>query len=243
MRAAVALRSRLVARARPQIACCAQQLCLSSDTKTANPGPNVTEMAAAMPRRYYEMSNTALLEMAVLGDQHAREERLIREIMAVDNVSWDDAMPRYHEMEEVSKRGEMRMKMPYYLGIGGFYFAGFASIPLCFHLDTVKWFNHHYVTTDVPEPADLETWLEVGTWAWNWMEPALGQLSFFILCVQLSKNYMQSIGMTPYIDYLLKSRATSLKEMYPQYHASIVNDFAIGQWYDHSSPSDEHGIK
>ena len=150
MRAAVALRSRLVARARPQIACCAQQLCLSSDTKTANPGPNVTEMAAAMPRRYYEMSNTALLQMAVLGDQHAREERLIREIMAVDNVSWDDALPRYHEMEEVSKRREMRMKMPYYLGIGGFYFAGFASIPLCFHLDTVKWFNHHYVTTDVP---------------------------------------------------------------------------------------------
>ena len=89
----------------------------------------------------------------------------------------------------------------------------------------------------------FDTMLEVGSWAWNWMEPALGQLSFFILCVQLSKNYMQSIGMTPYIDYLLKSRATSLKEMYPQYHASIVNDFAIGQWYDHSSPSDEHGIK
>ena len=238
MRTAVALRSQLVARARPRIACCAQQLSLSSDTKKAS--PDVTEMATAMPRHYYEMSNQALLQMATLGDQHAREERLIREIMAVDEVSWDDALPRYHEMEEVSKQGELRLKMPYYLGIGGFYFAGLASIPLCFHLGSVKWFNHHYVTTDVPEPADLETMLEVGTWAWNWMEPVLGQVSFFILCVQLSKNYMQSIGMTPYIDYILKSRADRMKEKYPQYHASIVHDFAIGQWYDHSAPSQEH---
>lgn len=46
------------------------------------------EMAKAMPKMYNEMPNDALLSMAVMGDQEAREERLIREIMAVDNVDW-----------------------------------------------------------------------------------------------------------------------------------------------------------
>lgn len=39
--------------------------------------------AKAMPRRYEELSNDVLIVMAVLGDQEAREERLIRDIMAV----------------------------------------------------------------------------------------------------------------------------------------------------------------
>ena len=52
---------------------------------------------------------------------------------------------------------------------------GFASIPLIFHLDTVMWFNSIYVTSDVPEEKDLETILECGGWAWNWMEPPLGK--------------------------------------------------------------------
>ena len=29
--------------------------------------------------------------------------------------------------------------------------------------------------------------LEVGSWSWNWMEPPLGQLSFFLLCLQYSR--------------------------------------------------------
>lgn len=44
--------------------------------------------AKAMPKNYDEMPNDVLLTMAIMGDQEAREERLIREIMAVDNVSW-----------------------------------------------------------------------------------------------------------------------------------------------------------
>ena len=49
---------------------------------------------------------------------------------------------------------------------------------------SVFWFNDVMVTTDIPPPEDLETVLETGSWAWNWMEPPLGQLSFFLLCVQ-----------------------------------------------------------
>lgn len=46
------------------------------------------EQAKDMAKNYDEMSNDILLTMACMGDQDAREERLIREIMAVDNLSW-----------------------------------------------------------------------------------------------------------------------------------------------------------
>ena len=37
----------------------------------------------------------------------------------------------------------------------------------------------------VAKPEDLETILEVGSWTWGWMEPPLGQLSFFLLTLQV----------------------------------------------------------
>jgi hypothetical protein len=46
------------------------------------------EVAKLLPKNYDEMPNDVLLSMAVMGDQEAREERLIREIMSVDNISW-----------------------------------------------------------------------------------------------------------------------------------------------------------
>lgn len=49
-------------------------------------------------------------------------------------------------------------------------------------------FVQHMVTTEVPPDKDLETWLEVGSWSWGWMEPPLGQLSFFLLCMQLARH-------------------------------------------------------
>ena len=59
-------------------------------------GQVTTEMARAMPKLYYEMPNDVLLTMAVMGDQDAREERLIREIMAVDDTCWYDPPPPRH---------------------------------------------------------------------------------------------------------------------------------------------------
>jgi hypothetical protein len=45
-----------------------------------------------------------------------------------------------------------------------YHLVGVASIPLCFDLSTAIWFNDAYVTTDVPDDEDLETFLEVGGW-------------------------------------------------------------------------------
>jgi hypothetical protein len=46
---------------------------------------------------------------------------------------------------------------------------------------------HLCIHVSFTEPKDLETWLEVGSWSWNWMEPPLGQISFFLLCLQYSR--------------------------------------------------------
>jgi hypothetical protein len=44
--------------------------------------------AKQMKKRYNELQNDTLLTLAMMGDQEAREERMIREIMAVDSISW-----------------------------------------------------------------------------------------------------------------------------------------------------------
>lgn len=67
----------------------ARQLCLNKNILSKSFAARVTlEEAKKMAKNYDEMPNDALLAMAVMGDQEAREERMIREIMAVDNVSW-----------------------------------------------------------------------------------------------------------------------------------------------------------
>ncbi len=55
------------------------------------------------------------------------------------------------------------------------------------------------VCVDVPEAKDLETWLEVGGFAWNWMEPPLGTISFVLLCMQFARSQLQNLGIFIYL--------------------------------------------
>ena len=185
------------------------------------------EMAKAMPRAYSEMSNESLLVFSAQDDFGANRERLIREIMCVDHVTWDGAQPRLEEMELANKERMFWGTLPYKIGFVGSVTLAVASIPLCFHLNTVLWFNEHYVTADVAEPKDLETWLEVGSWAWSWMEPPLGQFSFFLLCFAFARNQLINLGKKPYTDWLKNYRAERLKKRFPQYDPVIVSDFAV----------------
>ena len=50
------------------------------------------------------------------------------------------------------------------------------------------WFNEAYVTMEIPPQSDLDTWLEVGSWTWGWMEPPLGTISFVLLALQVRRN-------------------------------------------------------
>jgi hypothetical protein len=105
------------------------------------------EVAKAMPKLYYEMPNDVLLTMAVMGDQEAREERLIREIMSVDDVDWDGAQPIFHDMVNSNRKGLFLATLPYKIGIFSAVGGAAISIPMIFHLETVLWFNELYVTT------------------------------------------------------------------------------------------------
>ena len=189
--------------------------------------PSVDEAKKA-PRDYEEMSNDVLVCMAVLGDQEAREERLIREIMSVDNVSWQDAQPKFFEIMKSNRKGLFMATVPYRMGIKGSLGFGMACFPLIFHVDTVLWFNELYVTAHVPEAKDLETPLEVGGYSWGWMEPVIGQASFFLLCMQFARAQMENLGIKPYTSWFKSRRAARLTREYPQYNKYIIEQFSEG---------------
>jgi len=147
------------------------------------PSPEIVD---AMPLSYREMDNSTLVTLAALENHEATIEVLIRHIMQIDKVGYEAATETMSEIRKVNNARRYYRTGPIKLGIFTALTAGFVSIPLVFHLPTVQWFNEHFVTADVPPAKDLETFLEVGSWSWNWMEPPLGQISFFILCWQMA---------------------------------------------------------
>jgi hypothetical protein len=144
-------------------------------------------LAMSMPVNVREMDNQTLITLAAMNDHPACREMLVRHIMNKDKLDYQGAIQKFQEMDTFHQKQMSAVLFPYQVGIVTATVAAFASFPLCFHLPTVHWFNHHFVTADIPEPQDLETMLEVGSWAWNWMEPPLGQTSFFLLCLQFSR--------------------------------------------------------
>eukprot|EP00009_Paramoeba_aestuarina_P003216 CAMPEP_0201514134 /NCGR_PEP_ID=MMETSP0161_2-20130828/6041_1 /ASSEMBLY_ACC=CAM_ASM_000251 /TAXON_ID=180227 /ORGANISM="Neoparamoeba aestuarina, Strain SoJaBio B1-5/56/2" /LENGTH=178 /DNA_ID=CAMNT_0047910593 /DNA_START=297 /DNA_END=833 /DNA_ORIENTATION=+ len=172
------------------------------------------------------MSNDLICLMAAEGDKSAKKERLLREIMAVDEIEHAEAESVIASMDGVNRTFDKVVTAPYKVGIASAITAGFASIPLVFDLNTALWFNKDYVTTDVPEPEDLETWLEVGSWTWNWMEPPLGQLSFFLLTLAYARAQMLNLGVAPYSHFVREKRAKRVVHAFPRYESSIVHDYA-----------------
>jgi hypothetical protein len=150
-------------------------------------------LAMAMPTSVREMDNSTLITLAAMEDHEACSEMLIRHIMTRERSSYATALRSFYELDAYHREGMSAYLLPYQIGVATGVSAAFLSIPLVFHLPTVHWFNELYVTTDIPEPQDLETWLEVGSWSWNWMEPPLGQISFFLLCLQFSR-YVTSVA-------------------------------------------------
>lgn len=154
--------------------------------QTMRAKPSV-QTAMSLPHSYEEMDNHTLLTVGALKNHDARVEILKRHIMAVDKCSHDEANETFKAIAKKNREGMWLAALPYQLGITAGVGAAVVSIPLVFDLNTTLWFNEAYVTTDVPGKEDLETGLEVGSWAWNWMEPPLGTMSFALLCLQFSR--------------------------------------------------------
>lgn len=196
------------------------------------------QMAKLMPLAASELEDCVLIPLAVNGQVHALEEVLKRNIMAVDSVSYEVACEKFQEIAKKNREGMWLLTIPYKLGIGIAITFAVGSFPMVFELSTVQWFNEFYVTTDIPEPRDLETPLEVGSWAWNWMEPPLGTLSFVLLCMQYIRAQIANMGVRPYTQKIMSMRADKLTEAYPQYDPQVIKAFSEAvTFYD-----EKHGI-
>jgi len=184
------------------------------------------EEALKLPIEVYEYPHSVLLTASMNNDYDAREEVLRRHIMVVDKCSWDQADEVLQEIKAFNRKNMTFFQFPYKIGIFVALASGIISLPLIFHLETVLWFNDTFVTFEEAGEGELDTWLEVGSWAWNWMEPPLGEASFFILCMQMTRNNMQNLGWRPYGDWVKKSRADKLALQFPQYSTRALYEFA-----------------
>ena len=199
---------------------------LSTEDKIQPGRPSVSEVQL-LPRHVSEYSAELLISAALHGDEDAIKERLVREVMRVDSIEWDDATTKVVEIEDTNQSGLGLIKLPYFVGITIGFASAWGCIPLVFDLSTAEAFNTAYVTTEHPQPEDVETWLEVGAWTWNWMEPLLGTISFQLLALQFMRNQMLNVGYKPFTGWLISSRSDRLANQYPQYGREMVKDFSI----------------
>eukprot|EP01065_Artemidia_motanka_P048608 TRINITY_DN7861_c0_g1_i1.p1 TRINITY_DN7861_c0_g1~~TRINITY_DN7861_c0_g1_i1.p1 ORF type:complete len:325 (+),score=109.77 TRINITY_DN7861_c0_g1_i1:75-1049(+) len=213
-------------------------LCRAAD----DPVWPTVRVADAQPRQYRELSNEALATLAAQGQRGmhaAHRERLIREIMRVDRVSWGSAMERLNEMDQQNEKIYWLMTGPHRIGISLGVGLGFASVPMVFSKPVAMFFATHFVQLpedEWPEGLDEFTCFQVGTWTWDWMEPLLGTASFVLLAAQFVRSNVKKMNTKPYTELVLSYRADRLSRIYPQYDRTIVRDWArylprVGLWF------------
>ena len=159
----------------------------------------------------------------------ARREALIRNVMAVDSIEYNEAEKVVAQISKENRKGMRSENLPYQVGMGVSVVASIVSFPMIFDLTTATMFNDAFVTTDAPDQKDLETYLEVGSWTWGWMEPIIGQISFVLLSLQFARNQALNLGIKPYGDWVRNRRANYLVHKYPQYDEVFVRWYSEGQ--------------
>ena len=155
----------------------ARSLSTESEEDAKPVRPTLSEVQL-LPRHVSEYSPELLISCALHGDPDAIRERLTREVMRVDGVEWREANAIVDEIHHSNDSGLGMLKFPYKVGIVIGFVSAWGCLPLVFDLSTAEAFNTAYVTTEHPQPEDVETWLEVGAWTWNWMEPLLGTIRY-----------------------------------------------------------------
>jgi len=188
------------------------------------------EYAAQQPRHVSELSHENLAVLAMENNQCAQRERLLREIMAVEGISWGDAH------EKLAKLGEAKAKLywvetlPYRIGIFGAMIGGVMGTLLVFNKPIAQMYAEKIAGEELPEGVkDISelTMNQVGAWTWNWMEPMIGVASFVLLCCQFSKGQARQIHMRTYGECILHWRANRLAQMFPQYDKSMVRAWSM----------------
>lgn len=207
-----------------------------SNRYPANAGPTLEEVRKA-PLTIMHSSNETIVRLAADQNPEGCIEQLKRHVMIVESIEYPEACIIGDEIKSENSSINSALSLPNKIGVITATTGGFMSFPLTFHQPTVEWFNEKFVTADIPEPKDLETWLEVGAWSWNWMEPVMGQMSFLLLCLAFARSQFQTLGITPYSQRIKDERANALVEKFPMYDRKILSDFSKSQ------PFDWHAVK
>ena len=124
------------------------------------------------------------------------------------------------------KSGQLALKAPYHASIYTALIAGWASLPLVFHYGSASLFNDFFVTADPPDVGEADTWLEVGSWSWGWMEPPLGTISFFLLCVQFAREQRMSIGGKAMQSMMEEKQALAMSLKFAKYDGPALRGYA-----------------
>jgi len=194
------------------------------------------EYAVIQYRKFRECSNELLYVLAVQGEYGARKERLVREIMRIDNVDWLTARVKVDtEINSQNDRFGFLVRLPYRIGVTVGLIAAITAVPLVFHLPTAAWFCHYFVHESPPDEGleSLDTIWKVGNWTWGWMEPYLGTASFVLLGLQFTRVNMQRLNLKPYNEAILSWRAQRLAKHFPQYDQNIVREFSKSDPWHH----------
>jgi len=199
---------------------------IASDGMFDKNGRPTLAYAKTMPVSFSSLKHEDILQLAAEKVPEATREMLIRNIMSVDNKEYDAAKETFDDIAEDHMKDLLFIYIPQKAGLVTAIVGACGSIPLVFHLPTVSWFNEKYVTADVPQPEDLETWLEVGSWSWAWMEPVLGQASFFLLAMAFARNQLLNMGIMPFTNLLHDKRAQRLVAKYPRYDSAALTSFS-----------------
>jgi len=187
------------------------------------------KVARDLGKSFSEIDNEPLVVIAEMGNDRAREEVLKRHIMAIESINYEQAGKIMEQIAAKNKEGLFLYKIPYQLGILVAGTTGFIVFPMVFDLEFAKWFNSAFVTMDIPQPDDLETYLETGIWTWNWMEPLMGTLTYTLVCLQLMRQQMIHLGIKPFTNYLLSHRTEKLRAAFPQYDRDLLHNYVKAQ--------------
>jgi len=185
--------------------------------------------AMRQPTHVCELPHQALAELAMLENHCARRERLLREVMCVDGVSWDQAHEVLNRLDRYNERYYWFETMPYRVGITAAFLGGVGSIFLVFWAPVAEWYGVNIAGEALPEGVGEigeMTTNQVGTWTWSWMEPMIGTASFVLLCAQLIRAQGTKMNMQPYSRQLMEWRANRLAKAFPRYDESMLRAWA-----------------
>jgi len=187
------------------------------------------ENAERQPTHVCEMSHQSLAELAMLGNHCAMRERLLREIMAVDQIAWGPAHEVLNKMDLNNERFYWFESMPYRIGITAAFVGGVMGTLMVFYKPVAVWYGENVAGEDLPEGVkDISemTTNQVGTWTWGWMEPMIGTASFVLLCCQFTRAQVLKMNMKTYAEHLLTWRSNRLARNFPEYDGSMIRAWA-----------------